>query len=119
MYRDLLKTAEAFGKKHNQSVQSVLTKLTVGFATRQRCQSGNSWCAYVALNPNTDVNLNQNEYVTTVLGPRYRKLVEDLGGKRSSAWKAKNRELVEQHTELKAKQSQVIRNDGRNQALMM
>ena len=35
MYRDLLKTVEAFGKKHNRSVQSVLTKLTVGFATCQ------------------------------------------------------------------------------------
>ena len=35
MYQDLLKTAEAFGKKHNRSVQSVLTKLTVGFATCQ------------------------------------------------------------------------------------
>ena len=40
--------------------------------------------SYVALNPNTNVNLNQNEYMTMVLGPRYCKLVEDLGGKRSS-----------------------------------
>ena len=35
MYQDLLKTVEAFGKKHNRLVQSVLTKLTVGFAPCQ------------------------------------------------------------------------------------
>src|SRR5260370_18531805 len=78
--------------------------MTLAFTTCERCMKGNSWCSYLALNPNQDLDMPQLDYIKNIAGPAYRKMMEEEGGKDSLAWTKKKEELIRQHKEMKVKQ---------------
>ena len=109
----------SFGKKYNQSVQSVLSRFVLGFATHEHRVKGNSWNAYVALNPITTSGISHKEYVNTKLGPYYQDMIKKYGGVKSATWKAEQKNLVEQHERLKEKQGKVMGAKPKRQVSVM
>src|SRR5260370_17417255 len=91
----------------------------MGFATHEHQVKGNSWCMYVALNPNTDSLIIQNDYMNKILGPNYWKMIEEHGGEKSDAWGVKKEELVQQHNELMVQQDWKRASTGKGQVATM
>jgi len=91
----------------------------MGFATCEHWVKGNSWCTYVALNPNTDSLIIQNDYVNKILGPNYWKMIEEHGGEKSDAWGVKKEELMQWHNKLMVQQDQKRASTGKGQVATM
>src|SRR5260370_1758964 len=93
----------------------------MGFATHECQVKGNSWCTYVALNPNTDSLISQNDYMKKILGPNYQKMIEEHGGEKSDAWgvKKEKEELMQWHNELMVQRDQKRTSNGKGQVATM
>src|SRR5260370_10760914 len=100
IYQNILALAEGFGKKHHRSVQCVLTKLSMGFASRERQAVTSSWNAYVGLNLNPDSNVSQNDYIRLIVGPAYKKMIADAG--------ARDRDALRRHHDVLVKQDDTL-----------
>src|SRR6266481_471562 len=101
IYQNILALAKGFGKKHCQSVQCVLTKLSMDFASREQWVVTSSWNAYVGLNLNLDSNVSQNDYIRLIAGPAYKKMIADAGGRDSDGWRRQHDDLVKRYDALR------------------
>src|SRR5258705_7957662 len=108
IYQNILALAEGFGKKHHQSVQCVLTKLSMGFASREQRAVTSSWNAYVGLNLNPDSNVSQNDYIRLIVGLAYKKMIADAGGRDSDGWRRQHDDLVKQYDALRKERGEDI-----------
>ena len=115
IYQNILALAKGFGKKHRRSVQCVLTKLSMGFASRERRVVRSSWNAYVGLNRNPDPTVSQNDYIKFIAGPAYKKMIADAGGKDSDAWRRQHDDLIKQYDALTKERGEDIRVSLRDQ----
>ena len=59
-----------------------------------------SWNAYVGLNQNPDPNVSQNDYIRLTVGPAYKKMITDAGGRDSDGWKRQHDGLIKQYEAL-------------------
>src|SRR5260221_7520240 len=100
IYQNILALAEGFGKKHHQSVQCVLTKLSMCFASQEQWAVTSSWNAYVGLNLNPDSNVSQNDCIRLIAGLAY-KMIADAGGRDSDGWRRQHDDLVKQYDALR------------------
>ena len=78
-----------------------MNRINLAFVTCEWHVSGNSWNAYLDLNPNTNSNLKHVDYIHTVAKPGYKALIAECGGKDSKGWKAKAQVLVTEHRDKK------------------
>src|SRR5260221_3851905 len=108
IYQNILALAKGFGKKHHQLVQCVLTKLSMGFASQEQWVVTSSWNAYVGLNLNLDSNVSQNDYIRLIVGPAYKKMITDAGGRDSDGWRRQHDDLVKQYDALRKEQGEDI-----------
>ena len=108
IYQNILALAEGFGKKHCQSVQCVLTKLSMDFASREQWVVTSSWNAYVGLNLNLDSNVSQNDYIRLIAGLAYKKMITDAGGRDSDGWRRQHDDLVKWYDALRKEQGEDI-----------
>src|SRR5260370_42273522 len=81
--------------------------------------SGNSWNAYLNLNPNTDSNLKHADYIHTVAKPGYEALIAECGGKDSEGWKAKAQGLVTEHRDKKSREDLSLQSNASGQGYLM
>src|SRR5258707_6654062 len=108
IYQNILALAKGFGKKHRQSVQCVLAKLSMGFASREQWAVISSWNAYVGLNLNMDSNVSQKDYIRLIAGLAYKKMIADAGGRDSDGWRRQHDDLVKQYDALRKEQGKDI-----------
>jgi hypothetical protein len=94
---------EAKAKQWKRSTESLLRVGNVLVNTKERRHGGNSWNSFHnAFEKDPVENRPHHEYVQVVIRPAYLKLIEEHGGQDSAEWKAKAKQLVEDHQSLKA-----------------
>src|SRR5258707_15092900 len=108
IYQNILALAKRFGKKHHQSVQCVLTKLSMGFASQEQQAVTSSWNAYVGLNLIPASNVSQNDYIRLIAGLAYKKMITDAGGRDSDGWRRQHDDLVKWYDALRKEQGEDI-----------
>jgi hypothetical protein len=90
-------------KQWKRSTESLLRVGNVLIRTKERRSGGNPWNAFHnAFEKDPTEDRPHHEYVRDVVRPAYLKLIEEHGGQNSAEWKAKAKQLIEDHSSLKA-----------------
>src|SRR5258708_16855613 len=80
----------------------------MGFASQERWVVTSSWNAYVGLNLNPDSNVSQNDYIRLIVGPAYKKMIADAGGRDSDGWRRQHDDPVKWYDALRNERVQDI-----------
>lgn len=96
-------------KQWKRSTESLLRVGNILINTKERRHGGNPWNSFHnAFEKDPVENRPHHEYVQAVIRPAYLQLIEEHGGQTSAEWKAKAKQLVEDHRSLKAAEAVII-----------